>query len=338
MANRSRDVTGLLVAGLGLIGARHARLIEASETCVLAGVIDPDAKLRAEFDVPGFDDIAAVDIDADGIVLATPTPLHAVHAEAAAARGWHMMIEKPVADSAEGVARIVAASHAAGVQTLVGHHRRHHRSLHLLRDIVANEIGQPVLANCLWAMRKPDAYFDGNWRDGSAGSPVMINMVHDIDVLRFVMGEVASVSAVGGNPLRGVARVESGVITLGFASGAYGSIGFADTAASPWGFEAGTGENPNIGTTGQDFLFIAGSKGAVSYPSLTVWGGSEDWGKAVVPEPRDGGETVPLSAQLEHFADVIAGRAAPVVSAADAGETLRIALMAQEEINARMAS
>jgi predicted dehydrogenase len=309
-------------------------MIEQSAGCELVGVIDPDAGLRACFKATGFESIEAVDIAADGIVLATPTPLHAEHVEAAAKCSWHIMIEKPVADTPEGVERIVAASMAAGVQTLVGHHRRHHQSLHALRQIVAAEIGQPILANCLWAMRKPDAYFEGNWREGAAGSPVMINMVHDIDVLRFVMGEVDAVSAVGANPLRGKSRVESGVISLRFASGALGSISFADNSASPWGFEAGTGENPNIGTTGQDFLFIAGTQGAVSYPSLTVWGGSQDWGQAVQAQRSSVEETIPLQAQLEHFVDVIEGRAKPVITAADAGETLRVALAAHEAIDA----
>jgi predicted dehydrogenase len=144
-------------------------MIEESELSKLVGVIDPDAGLRSEFNVPGFADISDVDIEADGIVLATPTPLHGVHAEQAAARGWHILLEKPVADTADSVVRIVNAARAAGVQTLVGHHRRHHKSLQMLKEIVATEIGQPILANSIWAMRKPDAYFEGNWREGAAG-------------------------------------------------------------------------------------------------------------------------------------------------------------------------
>lgn len=333
MANRGRDVTRVLVAGLGLIGARHARMIAASDLCELAGVIDPDPSLH-RYDCPGFASIEAVDVAADGIILATPTPLHAEHAEAAAARGWHILLEKPVAESLEGVARITTAAMRAGVRTLVGHHRRHHRSLQALREIVATRIGHPVLANCLWSVRKPDAYFEGNWRMGAAGSPVMINMVHDIDVLRFVLGEVASVDAIGANPLRGADRVEAGVMSMRFASGALGSIAFADCAPSPWGFEAGTKENPNIAATGEDFLWITGTEGAVSYPSLTVWGGSHDWGQAVQATIQPAGETIPLEAQLAHFIDVIGG-ADPVITAADAGETLSVALAAQAAIEAK---
>ncbi len=326
-------MTRLLVAGLGLIGARHAQMIAEADTCELVGVIDPDASLN-KFGAPCFPSLEAVDVEADGVVLATPTPMHVAHAEIAASRGWHMLIEKPVADTPDGVARITAAAEAAGVRTLVGHHRRHHKSLQKLREIVSNDIGQPVLASCLWSVRKPDAYFEGNWRDGAAGSPVMINMVHDIDVLRFVMGDVCDVGAMGAAPLRNAGRAESGVISLRFTSGALGTIAFADCAPSPWGFEAGTRENPNIAGTGEDFLFISGSEGAVSFPSLTVWGGSVDWGKSVVAQAREVEDTVPLRAQLDQFVAVIGG-AEPVITAADAGETLRVALQVQAAIDAQ---
>lgn len=326
-------MTRLLVAGLGLIGARHAQMILDSDICELAGVIDPDMSLN-RFGVPCFSNLHEVDVAADGIVLATPTPLHAEHAEIAAERGWHMLIEKPVADCPEGITRISTAAQAAGVRTLVGHHRRHHKSLHRLKEIVSTKIGQPVLASCLWSVRKPDSYFDGNWRDGAAGSPVMINMVHDIDVLRFVLGEVERVEAIGAAPLRQSGRVESGVISLGFVSGALGTIAFADCAPSPWGFEMGTGENPNIAQTQEDFLFITGTQGAVSYPSLTVWGGSVDWAHAVTADVQEVEPTIPLQAQLAQFVDVING-AEPVISAADAGETLRVALAVQAAIDAK---
>ena len=104
------------------------------------------------------------------------------------------------------------------------------------------------------------------------------------------------------------------------------TIAFADTTPSPWSFEAGTGENPNIGTTGQDFLHVAGTGGALSFPSLTLWSGAADWSEAARPETLAAETSVPLVRQLEHFAEVIAGRTAPVVDAASARETLRVIL------------
>jgi predicted dehydrogenase len=185
-------------------------------------------------------------------------------------------------------------------------------------------IGEVVNVSVLWAMRKPDVYFEGNWRtDG--GSPVMINLVHDIDILRFVIGEITQTVALKGRSLRGSTRVESGAIALAFENGAVGTISFADTTPSPWGFEAGTGENPNIGTTKQDMMWLTGTKGAISFPSMTVWEGT-DWGTSAKPvafEPAQNTRT-PLEAQLDHFVDVINGDE-PLIDVADAASTLAIA-------------
>jgi predicted dehydrogenase len=64
-------------------------------------------------------------------------------------------------------------------------------------------------------MRKPDAYFQGNWRTQD-GSPVMINLVHDIDILRFAIGEIVQAKALRGRSQRGAVRIETGVIAFGF--------------------------------------------------------------------------------------------------------------------------
>ena len=322
MANRGGDVR-LLIAGLGLIGARHLEHALKVPGIDVVGVIDP----VVTSDLPQWAAIEDVDIDADAIVIATPSHLHAEHAEAAAARGWHMMIEKPVAHSLEAADRIIAAAERAGVHTLVGHHRRHHARVSALKALLeGGEIGVPVLASLIWSMKKPDAYFANNWRSGADGSPVLINLVHEVDLLRFFFGEVTVVQGIGSNALRGATRVESGVATLGFASGLSASIAFADSALSPWGFEAGTGENPNIGTTRQDYLRITGSAGAVSFPSLTVWSGASDWSEPARAVLRDVDSNVPLEAQFAHFRDVVAGRVAPIVSALEGRKSLATTL------------
>lgn len=277
--------------------------------------------------VPHFDSIEAVDVAADGILIATPSHLHADHAEAAAARGWHMLIEKPVAHSLAAADRIITAAARAGVQTLVGHHRRHHAAVTRLKEMLEQgEIGTPVLASMIWAMKKPDPYFDVPWRAGPDGSPVMINLVHEVDLLRFLFGDVASVQGMGSNAQRGAARVESGAALLGFAGNLAATISFADTCASPYGFEAGTGENPNIATTGEDYLRICGTGGAISFPSLTVWSGAADWSQAPSATTRSVAPNVPLVAQLEHFVSVCAGQAAPLVDAREGRKSLEATL------------
>ena len=320
----------LLIAGLGLIGARHLHHAHRLPGIEVVGCIDPSL---TQADVPHFASIDAVDVAADAIVIATPSHLHAEHAEAAAARGWHMLIEKPVAHSLAAADRIVAAAETADVQVLVGHHRRHHAHIAALKALLeAGDVGTPVLASMVWAMRKPDTYFEGNWRAGEDGSPVMINLVHEVDLLRFLFGDVVSVAGVGCNAQRLAARVESGAVALGFEGGLAATIAFADTTPSPWGFEAGTGENPNIAMTGADYLRIAGTQGAVSFPSMTVWGGAADWSQAPDMRVEDVAGNVPLDAQLLHFAEVVAGRVRPLVDAVEGRASLAVTLQIEAAV------
>jgi predicted dehydrogenase len=323
MANRSSDVKRILVVGGGLIGIRHVQAVQAHNSCVLVGLVDPDVSIQT--DATQFAAMADVKEPVDGVIIATPTHLHAAHGKEAAQRGWHMLIEKPVAGTLQDAQDLDATLHKTQVGSLVGHHRRYHACVQQLKSVLAdNLIGDVVNVSLVWAMRKPDDYFEGNWR-AAGGSPVMINLVHDIDLLRFCIGEIRQCVALRGGSLRGTDRIESGAIALGFENGATGTISFADNAPSPWGFEAGTGENPNIGTTGQDMMWVTGTKGALSFPSMTVWRGT-DWGTPAQPVPFEPAQNTktPLEAQLDHFLDVIDG-AAPLIDVADAARTLAIA-------------
>ncbi|WP_299677950.1 Gfo/Idh/MocA family oxidoreductase [uncultured Roseobacter sp.] len=320
----------ILVVGGGLIGIRHLQAVAAHPACTLVGLVDPNPEIITDY--PRFADMAEVPAPVDGVILATPTHLHSKHGAYAAKRGWPMLIEKPVTEDLAQARVLQKAIQTAKVPSLVGHHRRYHAPVQQMKSLVANgAIGQPVTATLIWAMRKPDAYFDGNWRSAH-GSPVLINLVHDIDLLRFVLGDIAAVSALRGRRLRGQARVESGAVALAFESGATGTIAFADTAPSPWGFEAGTGENPNIGTTRQDMLWITGTKGAISFPSMTLWSG-QDWSRPAeqVPCTRAENAKPPLDAQLDHFLEVTQG-AAPLIDVADATRTLDIALQIEDQL------
>ena len=131
--------------------------------------------------------------------------------------------------------------------------------------------------------------------------------------------------------MRQAGRVESGVVALTFESGAMASIAFADTAPSPWGFEAATRENPNIAGTGQDSLWIMGTQGSVSFPSLTVWTGASDWSQAPSPQQHRVDPTVPLTAQLDHFLNVLDG-ATPLIDALDARRTLAVTLEVERQV------
>ena len=328
MANRGGDVKRILVVGGGLIGMRHVKAVQAHPRCALVGLADPDMTIKT--DVPRFASMGDADSHVDGVIIATPTHLHVIHGIEAAKRGWHMLIEKPVTETMAQAQALITAVQKANVRSLVGHHRRYHANVQRLRDMIATQVlGTPITATVIWALRKPDGYFQDNWRN-TYGSPVMINLVHDIDLLRYLFGEVEDILALGSRHIRNANRPESGAIALRFQSGLTAAISFADTAPSPWGFEAGTGENPNIATTGQDMMWISGTKGAVSFPSMTLWRGAADWSHAPQPEHAPCLKTNPLDAQMDHFIDVLNNAAAHRITVQDAAQSLAATLRIEE--------
>ena len=313
----------LLVMGAGLIGSRHVSAIQAHPQCQLVGVIEPDKTRHTDDKVTYFTSLDEVDEAVEGVVIATPTGLHLDNAKKVMERGWHMLIEKPVTATPEEADELATHLAPTNLHCLVGHHRRYHPSIRLLKQWIAEgAIGTPIGSSLIWAMRKPDSYFQGNWR-ANDGSPVMINLIHDIDLMRFILGDIIEVTGFGSAHCRQEGRLESGAVALRFASGLCATISFADSAVSPWGFEAGTGENPHIGTTGQDMWWITGRDGSVSFPSLTRWGGVDDWSKPAQPTPFTSDVTVPLSAQLDHFAAVIKGDEMPLITVKDAAASLK---------------
>ncbi len=323
----------ILVVGGGLIGRRHVDAVRGHPRCQLVGLADPDPKTDIK-GVRRFDDLCNVEEAVDGVIIATPTDLHSKHGIAAAARGWHMLVEKPIAGDLVQAKALAVAVERTGVFSLVGHHRRYHAPVRQLKSLVAEgAIGIPVAANLVWAMRKPTAYYERNWRT-TGGSPVMINLVHDIDILRFVMGEITDTTGLSGARLRGPDRIESGAVAIRFKSGATATICFADTTPSPWGFEAATGENPNIGTTGQDMMWIMGTSGAISFPSMTLWRGTE-WSEPAQQTQNEPArnEKPPLDTQLDHFVDVMEGKARALIDVADATRTLEVALQIEDRLS-----
>ena len=318
-------MTRLVLAGAGAIGRRHLDHIAAHPDLRLAAVIDPNPEIAKLADAPLFSSLKDADIAADGIVIATPTQDHEATFALAAKRGWSALVEKPIASDLAAADRMIALAAQNDVHILTGHHRRFHPKVRAVRKALP-QIGQPVLASVIWSVKKPAGYFDVAWRAGVDGAPVRMNVSHELDLLQYLFGDVTAVAGLGANPVRKAARVESGGVVLSFASGLIATVAFADTTPAPYGFEHGTGENPNIAHTGENSMFITGTTGAIAFPSLTLWHGGADWGQAPRAEQLPSVNGAPLVAQLEHFARVIAGQDTPINDGTSGRRTLELTL------------
>ena len=330
----------IAVAGAGDIGRRHMAAIRENAECVLCGVADPTlngAAAAGQFQVERFADtsdmIAALAPDA--VIIATPNASHLDVARHCLERGVPALVEKPVADTVEAGYALANMADACGVPVLVGHHRRHNPLIRRARALIASgAIGDVVAVSATWLARKPDRYFDVRWRQEPGGGPILINLIHDIDNLRHLIGEIVTIQSVTSNARRGSAVEDTAAMVITFASGALGTIILSDTTPSPWSWELTAGEATSYSyhRVPADCYLIAGALGALGVPSLRVWRheGIQSWQSPLIEERIAFVEEDPLAAQLRHFVDVIRGRAAPLVSARDAVRTLQVALAVSE--------
>jgi len=330
----------LAVAGLGVIGRAHAARVRAHADCRLVAFADPGAGAAAvaqEADVPLFADLEEM-LDTtkpDGVILATPNELHVPGALECVQRGIPVLVEKPLADSIEDAMRLVDAEAASRVPVLVGHHRRYGAVLEAARAAIDEGcLGRVTAFQGSATFAKPGSYFSAApWRTQPGGGPILINLVHEVDNMRTLMGEITQVRALSSNGARGFEVEDTAAVVLRFAGGALGTFMLSDCAAGPRSWEQTSGENPDYDHhADEDCYVIAGERGSLGVPTmrLRTYRGEPSWHaqlhtRRVSITPAD-----PLVRQLDHFCEVIRGTAAPRASAEDAARTLRTTLAVVE--------
>lgn len=321
----------LVVAGAGLIGRRHAAAIARAAGVRLAGIVDPAPGARAlagELGVPAWGDLAEMPAGAaDGVILATPTQAHVEGALACIARGLPALVEKPLAADLAGARRIVEAGEAAGIPLATGHHRRHNPLIAAAKAMLeAGAIGRVIAVHGMFWLLKPDDYFAVPWRRQPGAGPLSTNLSHDVDLLRHLLGEVEEVTAATSNAVRGHPVEETAAVLLRFAGGALGTFAVSDAIPAPWSWELTSGENPAYPRIDAPCYMIGGTAGALELPAGRRWhyGARAGWWEPLLAEtaPRPAGD--PLEAQIEQFAAVVRGEAAPLVSAREGMRTMAV--------------
>jgi predicted dehydrogenase len=182
------------VLGLGSAGSRHARNLLALGHEVVGfdpgSATPPEGVSRAGTQQEA---IAA----SDAVVVASPSTLHAAQSLEALRAGRHVLVEKPLATSADE-ARAVAEA-AEGLVAGVAMNLRFHPALEALKELVdAGRLGSVHLAEAVFG------YDLRRWRPGSdyresysaradLGGGIALDAVHELDYLLWLLGPVASV-------------------------------------------------------------------------------------------------------------------------------------------------
>lgn len=325
----------IAVIGAGLIGAKHINYCTACPDVQLAAVADPDPSAEALAKAHGarwWSDVekmfAAGGID--GAIVATPTALHEPVGIQCIEAGIPAIIEKPICHTLEAAERLNAAAEAKGVSILTGHHRRYNPWVAEARRLIeSGALGRLVGLSAIWSCAKPDDYFKAEWRRAPGAGPVLTNLIHDIDLMRAMLGEISEVTALTSSAIRGFETEDTAALTLRFANGALGTVFVSDTAPSPWTWEQGTGENhPVYHELDENAYRLFGTDAAMEFPRLKIWRhiGAPDWTHEITAsDVRPAREDV-YTLQIAHFVRVIRGQEAPIVSGREGQKTLAATL------------
>lgn len=168
------------VIGAGVMGTNHARVLAGLPGVEFVGVADPDMGNRNRAaSMIGCATFASVDAlldqNLDAVTIAAPTHLHHEVSLACIARKVHVMVEKPIASTADEGHEIVDAARKAGVILMVGHVERFNPAVAAIKQAIA---GEDILSIAITRV--------GPFPPRMSNVGVVIDLaVHDIDLIRW---------------------------------------------------------------------------------------------------------------------------------------------------------
>jgi predicted dehydrogenase len=175
----------------------HAPILAEREDVDLVAIADHDPHkaetIARRFGVPDVlsSEEALVREDLDAVVICTPNYLHEEMAIAALEAGKHVFLERPVAISSEGAARVVASAEKAGRCLVVGLPHRFRPEVSALRSFVAGgELGDLYAVRGSWLTRQVPVTRP-TWRQDRAlaGGGALVDLgVSALDLCLWIVG------------------------------------------------------------------------------------------------------------------------------------------------------
>jgi predicted dehydrogenase len=227
--------TRFLVLGCGSIGKRHIKnLLACRAGEILAFDVRPErcAQVRSQLGVEASDNLQKTWRSKPDVALITaPTSLHVPLAWEAAEQGCHLFIEKPLSDCWDGVDELLAAVRARDLVTLVGCNLRFHPGLRRVKRLLEEgAIGRVVAARVEVGQYLPDWHPQEDYRQGYSarrelGGGIILDAIHELDYIRWLMGEVTDVACFSGKLSHlEIETEDTAALLLRFADGAIGEV------------------------------------------------------------------------------------------------------------------
>lgn len=229
-----RSAGPLAVIGCGSIGQRHMANLQALGTADILA-FDPQAARReaaARLGAKALESLDAVWERRPAVCLiTTPTALHLPVALAAAQHGCHLFIEKPLSHARDGVDRLIGAVQRRGLVTLVGCNLRFHPGLRTVKRLLQDgAVGRVIAARVEVGQYLPDWHPAEDYRENYSarrdlGGGVILDAIHEIDYVRWLIGEVADVACLAGRlSALEIDTEDTAALILRFDQGAIGEV------------------------------------------------------------------------------------------------------------------
>lgn len=315
-----------LIAGFGSIGRRHFRnLITIGEHDILF--------YRTHHSTLDVDELAGFTVETDlkkalshhpqAVIVANPTALHLEVAIPAAEMGCHIFMEKPISHSLEGIERLAQALKNGGGQFLTGFQFRFHPGLQAIRELLNRQvIGRVVSAHVHWGEYLPGWHPWEDYRQGYSaradlGGGVVLTLCHPLDYLRWLIGEIDQVSAMTARLSDLELSVEdTAQIGLRFHNGVIGCV-YLDYIQNP----------------PRHYLEIIGSHGEIHWDNangkVRVYRRMDTTWQTIHP-PRKFERNDLFLKQMQHFRNIVHGKAEPACTFEDGVRALQVAMSAHE--------
>lgn len=316
----------LMLAGCGSVGRRHLRNLRRVgwRRVVL---------LRTGHSTLPDDELAGCPVETDldralayepvAAVVANPTALHLGVALPAANAGCHLLIEKPVSHTLEGLDLLQAAVQGKGVRVLVGFQFRFHPGLRRVAALVREGVVGPVSSvQVHWGEYLPGWHpWEDHRRAYSAradlGGGVLLTLCHPFDYLRWLFGEAVELAAFtdtrGG---LGIAVEDTADVLVRFASGvqAHVHLDYVQRPPAHW-------------------LQIVGQSGTIRWDARDGVARCHTAGREVAAEfspPPEFERNTLFVDEMRHFVACVEGRESPLCTLDDGVLALRWALAAKQ--------
>ncbi len=321
------------IIGTGLMGTQHIKAISKSKKAKLHSIVDISKNallLSKKNKIPLYSNIEELlkSKNLDAVIIATPNQLHEKHTISFLKNKIPVLLEKPISDNIKSAKKIIDSSKKNKTPLLIGYHRRHNLIVSKVKNIISSgKLGKIISINVLCWLYKHNEYFKEKWRVNKGGGPLGINLVHDIDMICYLLGPIQYVQAFTANQTRKFKVEDTATVSLIFKSGALCTLNISDTIVAPWSYELTAGENPVYPITNQSAYMIGGNKGSLQFPNLKYWFYKKErswWNKIFVNEDKNRKDDNTLVNQIDHFANVVSKRIKPKVNGNDGLASLKI--------------